>query len=42
MKSMTKTMEGHPGFDHATRYVCKTEWAYELSFVFGDVDSFSA
>mmetsp|Transcript_28737 Transcript_28737/g.49695 ORF Transcript_28737/g.49695 Transcript_28737/m.49695 type:complete len:131 (-) Transcript_28737:75-467(-) len=34
MKSMTKLMEEHPGFEKAIRNVCKTEWAYELQFVF--------
>lgn len=29
-------------FESATRYVCKSEWAYELSFIFGDKDSFDA
>ena len=34
MKEMTELMRGHDGFEGATRYVCKTEWAYELSFLF--------
>lgn len=42
MKTMTEMMRKHKGFQSATRYVCKTEWAYELSFVFNDKDSFGA
>tara|TARA_B110000971_G_C19753551_1_gene383087 strand:- start:85 stop:528 length:444 start_codon:yes stop_codon:yes gene_type:complete len=42
MKKLTKKMQAHPGMESATRYVCKTEWAYELSFVFSDVGSFTA
>ena len=42
MKDMTEMMREHDGFEGATRYVCKTEWAYELSFIFGDADSFGA
>ena len=42
MKAMTEIMRKHPGFESATRYVCKSEWAYELSFIFGDKDSFGA
>mmetsp|Transcript_52834 Transcript_52834/g.146716 ORF Transcript_52834/g.146716 Transcript_52834/m.146716 type:complete len:136 (+) Transcript_52834:121-528(+) len=34
MKVMTKMMEEHPGFEKAIRNVCKSEWAYELQFVF--------
>jgi hypothetical protein len=34
MKAMTALMREHDGFEGATRYVCKTEWAYELSFQF--------
>ena len=34
MKTMTEMMRAHEGFQSATRQVCKTEWAYELSFVF--------
>ena len=39
MKEMTEIMREHEGFSEATRHVCKTEWAYELSFVFGNTDS---
>lgn len=35
-------MKDHPGYQRANRYVCKTEWAYEISFIFGDLDSFKA
>jgi hypothetical protein len=42
MKTMSTMMEAHDGFSHATRYVCKAEWAYELSFVFDGPDSFGA
>ena len=42
MKVMTELMRKHPGFESATRYVCKSEWAYELSFVFGTPESFGA
>ena len=42
MKEMTKMMREHEGFESATRYVCKSEWAYELSFVFANPESFNA
>lgn len=42
MKTMTEMMRKHEGFESATRYVCKSEWAYELSFVFGTPESFGA
>jgi hypothetical protein len=42
MKEMTELMKAHEGFESGTRYVCKTEWAYELSFVFGNPESFGA
>ena len=42
MKTMTEMMRAHEGFESATRYVCKTEWAYELSFIFGNLESFGA
>ena len=42
MKIVTEMMKEHEGFSFATRQVCKTEWAYELQFVFGDVESFKA
>lgn len=35
-------MKAHPGYQRANRYVCKSEWAYEVSFIFGDLDSFKA
>jgi antibiotic biosynthesis monooxygenase (ABM) superfamily enzyme len=40
--SMNTMMKAHPGYQRANRYVCKTEWAYEVSFIFGDLDSFKA
>ena len=40
MKTVTEMMREHEGFVYATRQVCKTEWAYELQFVFGDAKSF--
>jgi antibiotic biosynthesis monooxygenase (ABM) superfamily enzyme len=39
---MNTMMKAHPGYERANRYVCKTEWAYEVSFIFGDLDSFKA
>lgn len=42
MKTMTEMMKEHKGFESATRYVCKKEWAYELSFIFKDVASLEA
>ena len=42
MKEMTNMMQEHDGFESATRYVCKSEWAYELSFIFANPDSFNA
>ena len=42
MKDMVELMREHKGFESATRYVCKTEWAYELSFIFATPDSFGA
>jgi len=42
MKTMTEMMREHSGFKEGRRYVCKTEWAYELSFVFGNAESFGA
>ena len=39
---LNKAMKAHPGFSGTTRYVCKSEWAYELSFVFDSLDSFKA
>eukprot|EP00658_Telonema_sp_P-2_P032262 TRINITY_DN23935_c0_g1_i1.p2 TRINITY_DN23935_c0_g1~~TRINITY_DN23935_c0_g1_i1.p2 ORF type:complete len:170 (+),score=39.64 TRINITY_DN23935_c0_g1_i1:145-654(+) len=42
MKNMTELMRKHQGFTGATRYVCKGEWAYELSFVFDGGESFAA
>ena len=40
--TLNSLMKGHPGYHRATRYVCKSEWAYELSFIFNDIDSFKA
>ena len=42
MKKMTEMMKEHQGFKEGVRYVCKSEWAYELSFIFGDAASFGA
>ena len=42
MKIVTEMMKEHEGFNFATRQVCKTEWAYEIQFVFRDVESFKA
>jgi antibiotic biosynthesis monooxygenase (ABM) superfamily enzyme len=42
MKKLGTMMKAHPGYSHATRYVCKTEWAYEMSYIFKDLDSFKA
>lgn len=39
---MNTMMKAHPGYQRANRYVCKAEWAYEVSFIFGDLDSFKA
>lgn len=42
VKKMSVKMAGHPGYVRVNRYVCKAEWAYELSFIFKDLDSFKA
>ena len=42
MKEMTKMIREHEGFESTTRYVCKSEWAYELSFIFANPESFNA
>jgi antibiotic biosynthesis monooxygenase (ABM) superfamily enzyme len=42
MQNVHKQMQAHPGYETAVRQVCKSEWAYELSFVFADLDSFKA
>ena len=42
MKEMTTMMKEHEGFESATRYVCKSEWAYELSFIFANPESFNS
>jgi len=42
MQKLTEKMKGHPGMSSATRYVCKSEWAYELSFIFDTPESFGA
>ena len=42
MKSMTEKMKGSPGMISATRHVCKSEWAYELSFVWDSKENFGA
>jgi antibiotic biosynthesis monooxygenase (ABM) superfamily enzyme len=39
---MNTAMKAHPGYERANRYVCKAEWAYEMSFIFKDLDSFKA
>ena len=41
-QKMNTMMKAHPGYQRANRYVCKSEWAYEMSFIFGDLDSFKA
>ena len=40
MEGLHKKMKAHPGYDHCVRHVCKSEWAYEISFVFGTPASF--
>jgi hypothetical protein len=40
MQGLHKKMQGHDGYDHCIRHVCKAEWAYELSFVFSTPASF--
>ena len=42
VKKLSSTMSGHPGYDSCTRYVCKSEWAYEMSFIFKTPESFGA
>jgi len=42
MKAVHEQMKAHPGFNGTTRTVCKSEWAYELSFIFESLDSFKA
>ena len=42
MMKITEMMRAHDGFQSATRYVCKSEWAYEMSFIFGNPESFGA
>ena len=42
MKTITTMMRAHEGFEEATRHVCKTEWAYEVSFIFRTPESFGA
>jgi antibiotic biosynthesis monooxygenase (ABM) superfamily enzyme len=42
IKKMSVKMADHPGYVRVNRYVCKSEWAYELSFIFKDIDSFKA
>lgn len=39
---MNADMKAHPGYQRANRYVCKSEWAYEMSFIFSDLDSFKS
>ena len=41
-KKLGSMMKAHPGYLRANRYVCKTEWAYEVSFLFKDINSFKA
>ena len=36
-----KSYDG-PGFLKVTRQVCKTEWAYEVSVIFDNLDNFKA
>jgi hypothetical protein len=42
MRKMLGVMNKADGYVQTTRYVCKSEWAYELSFVFDSLDSFKA
>ena len=42
VKKLNDMMKSHPGYQRANRYVCKSEWAYEVSFIFGSLDSFKA
>ena len=35
-------MKASPGMISATRHVCKSEWAYELSFVWDTKENFGA
>ncbi|GMI41226.1 hypothetical protein TrCOL_g13422 [Triparma columacea] len=42
MKAMTEKMKASPGMISATRHVCKSEWAYELSFVWDTKENFGA
>ena len=42
VKALNSMMKGHPGYQNATRHVCKSEWAYEVAFTFSDIDSFKA
>jgi hypothetical protein len=41
-QKLNTMMKAHPGYQRANRYVCKTEWAYEISFIFNDLASFEA
>ena len=40
MKKMEGMMKASPGYVKGVRHVCKTEWAYELSFVWDSYDNF--
>ena len=42
VKTLSTMMKGHPGYQSCTRHVCKSEWAYEVAFLFADIDSFKA
>ena len=42
MKSMSNKMKASPGLFRVTRQVCKAEWAYELSFVWGSKENYGA
>jgi hypothetical protein len=42
VKKLHTMMKGHEGYQHCVRHVCKSEWAYELAFVFENIDSFKA
>jgi hypothetical protein len=42
VRQMSSKMQKHTGYVRVNRYVCKTEWAYELSFIFKDINTFKA
>ena len=42
VKKLNVMMKAHPGYQNCVRHVCKSEWAYEVSFVFENIDSFKS